>query len=246
MNRNFRQERDFWLDHFYQMGAGRRPDNAGPVSPGDGVPVPMPANLTVRLLGVCLVWRWGLEPDGYGRTVDGHAHRLAFELSRGQPVVPGRIVRHLCNRPFCIQPSHLSEGTKQDNAEDRIAVRREFPAYDTWDRQGFHWGRADNAADYCWQPVDPPIFVPPFPDMPAVECPHWFINNSGYCINCGTLGEENGHWRSCSDRYDAAFLWPCRCAELRCYCDFCYWPEARMAGVVPKNIYGQMPPGWRD
>lgn len=244
MSRNFRRERDFWLDHCYQMGAGRRPNDAGPVSPTDGVPVPPPANLPLPLSGVCLVWRWGMS-NGYGSTDNGPAHILAFEQSRGEPVAPDRIIRHLCNRPFCIQPAHLSAGTQQDNAEDRVAVRREFPAYNTWGRQGFHWGRADNAADYCWQPGAALITRRTLPELPAVACPHWFIKASGVCINCG-VGAEIGHWRPCTDNPHAAYLWPCRCAEMRCYCDFCYWPEARMAGVVPRNSYGQTPPGWRD
>ena len=243
MNRDFRRERDFWLDHLYQPLGERRPDNAGPVSPEDGVPAPLPYNIPLPLAGVCLVWRWGMgREDGYGLTADGMAHIRAFEQSRGEGVAADRIIRHLCNRPFCIQPAHLAAGTKQDNAEDRVAVRREFPVYNTWGRQGFHWGRADNAADYGWHPDAAPIIRPPLPGLPAVDCPHWFINMT--CVNCGR--GESGHWHPCPERSYAAALWPCRCAEMRCYCNFCDWPEARAAGIVPRNIYGQTPPGWRD
>ncbi len=32
-------------------------------------------------------------------------------------------ISHLCNRPYCIQPSHLYAGTAQDNSDDARALR---------------------------------------------------------------------------------------------------------------------------
>ena len=68
-----------------------------------------------------MVWRYGLTREGYGYlTIDGKcvlAHRVAFIHTRGQ--IPGDLqVNHLCNRPYCVQPSHLYAGTKQDNKDD--------------------------------------------------------------------------------------------------------------------------------
>ena len=45
------------------------------------------------------------------------AHRAAFIQTRGQ-ILEDRQVNHLCNRPYCVQPSHLYSGTTQDNKDD--------------------------------------------------------------------------------------------------------------------------------
>ena len=68
-----------------------------------------------------MVWKYSLNADGYGvLTIDGRqelAHRAVFIQTRGQ--VPGdRQVNHLCDRPYCVQPSHLYAGTAQDNRDD--------------------------------------------------------------------------------------------------------------------------------
>lgn len=246
MERNFRQERDFWLYHLYQPIGARRPDSAGPVSAADAVPVPLPSNLPASLAAVpCLIWKWGLASakDGYGRMAEGPAHKLAYQQSRGETAAADLLVLHICNRPFCIQPAHLYVGTALNNRADMDAVRREVPTYKTWERLGWHWGRADNAADYYSLPTSPPALQPDLVRTPSLVCPHHFIRD--VCTNCG-IANISGHWRPCDRKPYANLLWPCRCRETSCYCDFCDWPAARAAGVVPRNIYGQTPPGWRD
>ena len=68
-----------------------------------------------------MVWKYGLNRDGYGiLNIDGKqelAHRVVFIQTKGQ-VPEGNQVNHLCNRPYCVQPAHLYPGTRQDNKDD--------------------------------------------------------------------------------------------------------------------------------
>jgi hypothetical protein len=45
-------------------------------------------------------------------------HVAAFTLAWG-PVPPGKIVRHTCDNPPCVNPLHLMIGTYGDNMRDR-------------------------------------------------------------------------------------------------------------------------------
>lgn len=71
--------------------------------------------------GQCWEWHRAHNGQGYGTlTVNGraaYAHRLAFELSGG--VIPkGFDVLHECDNPRCINPAHLSTGTRSENMAD--------------------------------------------------------------------------------------------------------------------------------
>lgn len=73
--------------------------------------------------GQCLIFTGGAENrSGHVRIWrDGVAvgvHRIAYELANGS-VPAGLIVRHTCDVPRCIEPSHLLVGTHADNAADR-------------------------------------------------------------------------------------------------------------------------------
>jgi hypothetical protein len=41
-------------------------------------------------------------------------------------VAPGLVIRHMCDRPACVNPCHLLEGTLADKAADRHERRRDF------------------------------------------------------------------------------------------------------------------------
>ena len=127
MPRNYRTERDAVVRRWYG-GHTHTPNprrqrswEAGPVTATDCFAVPTPVNSPYRLSGHCMVWRYSVDRDGYGSaTIDGKrvsAHRAAFIQSRGE-IPEGKQINHLCNRPYCIQPSHLYAGTKQDNKDD--------------------------------------------------------------------------------------------------------------------------------
>ena len=84
--------------------------------------MPGPVNSPYDLYGHCIVWAYGLNKDGYGTlVVDGRAglaHRVSYRQTRGS-MPEGKQVNHLCDRPYCFQPSHLYAGDQQDNADDR-------------------------------------------------------------------------------------------------------------------------------
>ncbi len=76
----------------------------------------------------CIDWIGG-APRGYGlfrvenRCVP--AHRYLYEAIHG-PVRRDQVIRHLCNRPSCVNPDHLAVGSHQDNADDREAAGRTY------------------------------------------------------------------------------------------------------------------------
>lgn len=69
----------------------------------------------------CWEWQAGADPDGYGQFwLDGctqRAHRVAVAVDERDP--SGRIVRHRCDNPACVNPGHLVLGTQEDNISDR-------------------------------------------------------------------------------------------------------------------------------
>lgn len=76
----------------------------------------------------CTLWLGGQNRNGYGyisiggRTVG--AHRAAYELAHGT-VPAGLVIRHHCDNPPCINPNHLTPGTRADNSHDmRIRGRQ--------------------------------------------------------------------------------------------------------------------------
>jgi hypothetical protein len=76
----------------------------------------------------CTLWLGGQNRHGYGyisiggRTVG--THRAAYELAHG-PVSAGLVIRHHCDNPPCINPNHLTPGTRADNSHDmRIRGRQ--------------------------------------------------------------------------------------------------------------------------
>lgn len=70
----------------------------------------------------CVEWTGSTVTGGYGcirvsgKTI--RAHRLSWELHNKQKIPNGLIVRHVCDNPSCVNPSHLELGTHKDNAED--------------------------------------------------------------------------------------------------------------------------------
>lgn len=76
-------------------------------------------------IGRCWVWTAGTFSNtiGYGkfRAVDRCvlAHRMSYELAFGS-VASGMVVRHKCDNPTCVRPSHLELGTHADNSSDAV------------------------------------------------------------------------------------------------------------------------------
>ena len=74
-----------------------------------------------------LCWNWvGFVNDwGYGKvTIDNvlyGAHRASYLMFNGN-LPENSVVRHKCDNPACVNPSHLEIGSHADNARDK-AVR---------------------------------------------------------------------------------------------------------------------------
>ena len=79
------------------------------------------------LLDGCRAWAGRPGRNGYGQiSVNNHprsVHRVAYEVSKGE-IPAGLCVMHSCDNRLCINPAHLSLGTKADNSRDMVAKGR--------------------------------------------------------------------------------------------------------------------------
>jgi len=78
--------------------------------------------------GPCWLWRGAQDRDKYGvfsvRGKQHRAHRVAYGLTFRERLHPDILVRHRCDNPSCVRPSHLLTGTQADNMADMIRRRR--------------------------------------------------------------------------------------------------------------------------
>lgn len=51
-------------------------------------------------------------------------HRLVYQQENNCILSPDDIIRHKCDNPHCINPTHLEIGTTQDNVQDRVDRNR--------------------------------------------------------------------------------------------------------------------------
>ena len=226
MARNWKGERDWWLDHFYQRLPGaRRRSSHQELKVGDYMAIPLPTNVPTPLAWPCLIWRWALDSNGYGRLGGKGAHVMAYGLSRGKEVGSELSILHLCHRPFCAQPAHLYEGTAKQNSEDRHAVGSELHTYRTWEVLGDRWNRA--TTDYYWDAPLVEAVSPGFVSSQTLECPHRFVRPAGgatLCANCSQTGPESfagGHREPCTMPDPVGSPRLCRCQTDPCCCKSC-------------------------
>lgn len=82
----------------------------------------------VRVEGDCWLWTGTRNGAGYGiiKHFDKRvrAHRASYEAFVG-PIPEGLFVLHSCDTPPCVNPAHLSPGTKGDNARDMASKGRQ-------------------------------------------------------------------------------------------------------------------------
>lgn len=71
-------------------------------------------------------WRWlgSKTAKGYGLVSKRRATHIALELSGKPRPESARLVRHHCDNPICVNPSHLEWGTDAQNVEDMILRKR--------------------------------------------------------------------------------------------------------------------------
>ena len=145
---NHKQHRASLLNMVEGMPSNRRRGKAA-IGDQDYIAFPLPLNLHVPPHGDCLIWVGSLDDGGYGTgtfpSVEKRAHREAFRMSRSY-VADGDVL-HLCHRPYCIQPSHLYDGSKQDNSDDASLRRDDFPRWESFERASTE---AQQAAKYRW------------------------------------------------------------------------------------------------
>lgn len=78
----------------------------------------------------CKPWSGGKNRQGYGqRWYQGKnvlAHRAAYCENHGLSLedIKGQLVRHSCDNPPCVEPSHLLLGSHKDNYNDMVERRR--------------------------------------------------------------------------------------------------------------------------
>ena len=83
----------------------------------------------VRSPSQCWEWTASRRPDGYGQISETQtrkilaAHRVSYELNRGA-IPEDHEVRHTCNNPGCVNPTHLVLGTHTDNMVDMAKANR--------------------------------------------------------------------------------------------------------------------------
>jgi hypothetical protein len=93
----------------------------------------------------CWLWMGGLRDrkckQKYGAFVLGgkqyRTHRIAFLLTHGC-IQEGMHVCHTCDTPECVNPSHLFQGTHQDNMLDKKRKGRIPKGDQSWARRNPH------------------------------------------------------------------------------------------------------------
>jgi hypothetical protein len=90
----------------------------------------------------CWLWTGAKSNTGYGhmtiskKTVK--VHRLSYEIFKGE--IPDRmIILHSCDTPLCVNPEHLSIGTKKENSTDAVKKKRLYNQKKTHCPQGHEY-----------------------------------------------------------------------------------------------------------
>lgn len=76
----------------------------------------------------CWDWLANTDEDGYGVFHYGvganiRAHRASYMIYNGE-IPEGQLVLHSCDRPVCVQPSHLSLGDNDENMRQGVERQR--------------------------------------------------------------------------------------------------------------------------
>lgn len=93
---------------------------------------PGPMSTPCRIWTGYVMFAKGQPRHGY-MNVEGTpkgVHRIALEYKLGRPIKPGLLACHRCDVMTCVNPDHIYEGTRQDNADDRWSVWRGERTYE--------------------------------------------------------------------------------------------------------------------
>lgn len=77
----------------------------------------------------CWNWTAAQSHNGYGLVTfaggSRRAHRVSYVLYNGPlPTRTPLVIRHRCNNPLCVNPTHLRPGTQTQNSHDRLMSGR--------------------------------------------------------------------------------------------------------------------------
>ena len=79
----------------------------------------------------CWEFQGGKNNLGYGMIRDGKqmrtAHRVSYEEHNQTKIPSNLVVMHSCDNPCCVNPQHLSLGTRSDNTKDMMSKGRGKP-----------------------------------------------------------------------------------------------------------------------
>jgi len=90
-------------------------------------------------------WEWkSTTQNGYGvyyhylfgQKKAHKAHRFAYMLATGTPIMPGLVLDHTCRNPKCVRPDHLEQVTVAENNRRSHAAGINYPTgTQTWRQQ---------------------------------------------------------------------------------------------------------------
>lgn len=79
----------------------------------------------------CWEFQGGKNNLGYGMIRDDKkmrtAHRVSYEEHTNTKIPNHLVVMHQCDNPCCVNPKHLSLGTRSDNTQDMLKKGRAKP-----------------------------------------------------------------------------------------------------------------------
>ena len=77
----------------------------------------------------CWNYKGAIHHSGYGvfciKKKALASHRVSFEIFNKNPINEGMYILHSCDNRKCCNPLHLSEGTHQDNMDDKVKKNRQ-------------------------------------------------------------------------------------------------------------------------
>lgn len=106
------------------------PDNAGQYLKNDEALFNFWSKVDTQGSEDCWCWTGSRNSLGYGQFIVNYmkvlVHRISL-MDTGGVIEPGKVVRHSCHNPACVNPAHLSTGTQKENIQDSVLAGRMKP-----------------------------------------------------------------------------------------------------------------------